>query len=601
MPFTGETNITVFFGTNYDDINVPYHTAHIATHASKTLSLTSQVLWQTTFISAVRVNVEDYQDIVGAQYVRIDDVGTSNHGAHWFSVLGYMQLSKRTALLGLMYDALLSIGIDAITGISGAMKRWTVTNDSSYRYINSTEPINQIMPYNYSYHAFDNHYTETITQYAGFPYNMNSKPNVINYVNQDGTSTGVLFPDLKPAGISETLFQSSVGNGVYYKNGLRYYNWKENGEYKDNYNLTVGLGFDIVCDSYQLPESPIITIIEANNSVLLMQTTTQNYTSSLSLNTGTYNNRKSSELGNIFTLFSPVSGDSLTINNYDIKDSSGFARIRVSVNPGPGGCFYARLIGYYGNDLTGLVKSVSWSDAPITTRAGMGAIRSGYDNAIARDRVMLNSQLQINSLNTGIDNSRRSASFDVVANTANAVGNAVALNPAGVAGNLTGTIKTSVDLENATNTFNTSYNNIIESRTQQRQELLVSGTLGLIEPGKFKQTETLITEGSAFTFVVSKSSLSDFDRQRFDRFATAYGYNVNGELLTSKEQLHNRSRFTFIMADDVKITETIYTGRDMTRIHDKSTVQQIQDRFSSGIRIWNSNPDFDYTSPNPVV
>ena len=84
MANVGSVTITIYFGTQFNDLNVPYYNKLIRDSATKTLELTGQYVWQNTWLRDIRVNVEDYQDIVGAQYAVISDEGTESQGAHWF-------------------------------------------------------------------------------------------------------------------------------------------------------------------------------------------------------------------------------------------------------------------------------------------------------------------------------------------------------------------------------------------------------------------------------------------------------------------------------------------------------------------------------------
>ena len=62
--------------------------------------------------------------------------------------------------------------------------------------------------------------------------------------------------------------------------------------------------------------------------------------------------------------------------------------------------------------------------------------------------------------------------------------------------------------------------------------------------------------------------------------------------------LWSRTRFTFIMADDVEITHLVITDT-MTRLRDPMTVENIKNRFATGLRIWFEAPNYDYTLANP--
>ena len=98
----------------------------------------------------------------------------------------------------------------------------------------------------------------------------------------------------------------------------------------------------------------------------------------------------------------------------------------------------------------------------------------------------------------------------------------------------------------------------------------------------------------AFVFVLKKTSPSENDLIRIDNFFTKYGYNVDGYKLDSITQLNCRNKFTYIQGIDIKITSLKST--DITRTNDTYTANYIKQRFLNGLRIWNSTPDFNYST-----
>ena len=135
-------------------------------------------------------------------------------------------------------------------------------------------------------------------------------------------------------------------------------------------------------------------------------------------------------------------------------------------------------------------------------------------------------------------------------------------------------------------------------RNQQVAALRTSGTLGKVAPPVFKLNNSVNVSGASYTFVVKRSDLSQNDKQRADIFFRMYGYNVDKLPLNDVSMLNTRQRFTFVQADDVEITSTV-TIDNMTRLKDPQTVDKIKERFSAGLRIWNINPDYNYTIQNP--
>lgn len=605
--FSGEVDIRIFFGTKYDDINVPYYSSQIIDQATKELSLTGQVVWQSKMLSTIDINVFDYQDIVGAQYVGITDTGTSSNGLSWYIVLGYQQISKKTTRLSIRYDPLLSIVIGNIAGVSGTIKRWTVRQDTPWRYTKSPEPINQIADYQYSYFRHDCWSTATMFNLVGFPYDMTEQPEILNYTNSDGTQTNIYYPNMNTISGNGTSFRTSIGGQKTFWDGLQYYVMWQVPSVQRNYNYAMALGMDLVSNSYALPNSTLWSLTPGTASPLgSVQGNTENIPTGMSLYETGYNNQKAAEIGTFFSLYNEVTGDCVTVGAEDLSDTT----LDLGCNPYINGCFAARFHSYMHDTagFSGYVKSSGWQPALISSTLAAGSALNRINNAIQLDSVMVNSTNAENITLTQMNNAERSYDARFLSETVNGVSRivtgALTLDVGGMVNGLLGAVtglnENSADLTNALDAGNAAMENIRNSRRQQMAALTAQGTLGQIAPPAVKFNNSTNLEANSYAFAVRKTSLSQTDRQRADRFFTAYGYNVDNEILNDPAQFRARQRFTFIMADNVEITELQGAGTNLTRIRDNDTVKEIQERFSAGLRIWFTEPNFDYSIANPA-
>lgn len=611
----GEVTYTIYYGTKFDDINVPYNVALIRSTSKKQLKVTGQYVWQTTWLSLIKVDLpNDYQDIVGAQYIEMDDTGSTSQGTHWYSVTGYAMESPQTAFVGLLYDSLLSIGLDNISGIKGTMQRWSVTDDTHFKYVNTAEPINRSEKYDYQYYravpfsgagnvvAFNN--------VVGFPYDMSVAPSVLFYNNPGGAETNVRYPKLVPLGTvlrGPTVFTTSFGTRGAFNDGLRYYDWNpvDGNTVYENYCYALGLQYDIDCIGYKLPQSNHFDLGETDSvgGHSIMQGNSSTYTSGMSLYGGTYNNNKAGDIGITFSLYNELTGDIVSVSNQELSNTN----IEISANPHWSGCFQARLSGYQTNTVgtqapltSGSVRSVGWPSLTVTSKVGMGTTLSQLNNFINQDAATTVYNNQIESANLSYRTGQTNQSASRVNAATSSLTSLITGNFGGfvngVVGGLASDAATSINMDDV---FNTTLQTLKATRQQQIAELRTQGDLINTVPPAVKLANQESIEGVGYSFMLQKTSISTYDRQRADRFLTAYGYNVNNEMLTSPDQLRNRERFTFIMADDIQIT-SLASGAENTRVRDQMTVAQIQERFRAGLRIWHVEPDFDYTVPNPV-
>lgn len=614
MPsFVGNANFSIYFGTKFDMINVPYTKELLRQEATKTLNVTGQVIWQSTWLTTVRVNVTNYQDIVGAQYLEILEDGATDYGSHFYMVLGYQQLSRKTCELTLMYDAILSIGIAHITGITGIINRWTVDNDSQYRYVMTPEPLNQGSDYTYSY-SYTNAAEPTLNAntIVGFAVDMDNEPTISVYDTVEaGYSANIYYPDLTPivAGAG-TQFRSYIPDMCLITDGMQYYRWigQDSSTVRQNYSYATGLGYDLVTQSYILPDSDLITISENAGKIAMISGGTTTFSTGLSTTDGSYRNQKAREMGIYFTLFNPVSGDSVTVQNYDIGTATGTVSLTLMCNPYINGCFLARINGYLSdNNITGIVKSAGY--APLTLSANMPAnYQSNLINQIQQiDSLINNANYQSQTLGTeqmynywtGL-----TGALDTVLGTTGSILGGAMSNPTNVGGIVsggTGLITSSINNLKNNELYNISRDYLNTQVQAQKNYLTQIGNIGQNAPPTVKYANSTLSSSMAYSFGVRKTTLSTTDRQRLDNFFTAYGYNVDHTALTSPTQLHCREKFTFIMADEVNITN-VYETADLTRLRDPMTQTQIKERFSAGLRIWTTTPNYDWsTVTNPIV
>ena len=613
----GSVSITIYFGTQFNDLNVPYYNKLIRDSATKTLELTGQYVWQNTWLRDIRVNVEDYQDIVGAQYAVISDEGAESQGVHWFVVRGYQQVSQKTAELVIEYDPLLSIQIMNFKTISGTLNRWTpdTANDGHFRWIYTDEPINQADKFVYSYfrHSCVDE-SKALNPVVGFPYDMTEPPTIALYQNQDGTRTNIYYVKM-PYSKEITNFHSTANESIDFNDGMSYYLWrpKEGDLVYESYNKAVGLGQDLTSNAYMLIASPLIVIhlgdngfIESLTGQVLSQET------GLALYDTQYENNKTNDLGIFFELYNEVSGQSVQLANYNLLNTA----LELSVDPYSSGCFYARFKGYFDDNtgFSGQIASGPFKSYSInsTTQFNVQSAYMQTNNQIqsietqySAQRIIADNQLKSDTL------SNASALGQGALNAVSGGITAALLmsNPITFIGGATTGISAATGAINSFVNYATNDTNLERMytanldasrmvRNQQVAALRTSGTLGKVAPPVFKLNNSVNVSGASYTFVVKRSDLSQNDKQRADIFFRMYGYNVDKLPLNDVSMLNARQRFTFVQADDVEITSTVTTD-NMTRLKDPQTVDKIKERFSAGLRIWNINPDYNYTKQNP--
>ena len=517
--FTGSVNVKIYFGTKYDIINVPYNTSQIRTDATKTLTKNAQVVWQTTWLTEININVDDYQDIVGAQFVEIIDTGVSNEGSHWFEVLLYQQISKKTVRIGLAYDPLLSIGISHITGISGVLSRWSVNDDTAFKYTFSDEPINQIADYSYSYYrANPITIANRFRKLAGFPYKMTVEPEVIQYSNSVQNAT-IYVPNLNNSSMTPTSFSNDMFGSVPFDDGCTYYEWSPGSTAAQNYNKALSLGYDLVSSTYLLPWSSMISVTSGTGDEGLAYTNIATTHSTLStgftLYDGSYNNRKAGELGIYFSLYNEFTGDNVTVPNYNLSGTG----VNLYCDATPNGRFYARFSSYLDDTsgASGLVTSPGYRSFTLTQAGNFNSQTNELNTAIARNVNTTTYERQSYDMERmyelQTEQLSQQATIDASSNTARAFQNLLGGLVIGtVAGNM-------IDQANVVNAYqmaqermdveyNASITQLFHDHATQNYILQVRGNLGKLNPPAVKYACTNVKRVRVFNwFTLFKISL----------------------------------------------------------------------------------------------
>lgn len=628
----GYVNFTVYYGTYYDRINIPWSPAQIVNEATMTKEFKGYYVWQTTWLSTIRVNLEtDYQDLVGAQYVQMTDVGAAFYGNHWYNVVGYQNITAQSAEIYLEYNPYLTLPFAMMEqdhwGVSGMLQRWTVNDDSTWRWVHTPEPLDLAAPMVYTYRRVDPT-GNGITPVAGFPYQMSAKPTVETYADSN-----IYYPNWKPALETPFTVKSEFGTRES-TDGLAYYKWKSGTTIYENYNIAMGLGMDVVCQGYKLPDTELIPELAGQGDGIRFQSLTGNFKSynvDLYLSDGVGNNAKTGYSNIYFTLYNEASGDSVTVNAFELSNT----RIIVGANPYITGGFWARFDTYLNDNQgdTGVVKSLPWEALTISSTVNLNASTNLLAVYAAKDILSTQYFQTKDSLNTGYTQTLRS--LDTQNQTSNrSIGSSFAQTligallggvMAGTNGDASGLVSPIGNVINATIGASTSGSNLIDEQNLARENakeswnlanrqaeemfkkqaaiLSYQGNLGQCQPPMIKYAQSGAYNANTFTFGVRKATPAQSDRDRIDNFFTAYGYNVNGYALTDIKQLRCRDRFTFVQVENFKFIpyNSKKNEEQGDRVMDEMTQAYFANMMSRGVRIWRTKPDFDYSKSNPIT
>lgn len=588
--FMGNVDFTLYFGTPYDMENIPFLTSMIERDATKTISVEGQVVWQSDFLTVLKFNIDNYNDIRGCQYVKIKDA----RRGYWYNALNHNMINNKCVQLAVYYDPILTLGVNNINSIHGDLKRWSVSDDAHYNYIHTPEPLNQTEDFDYTYATIDPLTHDGRNVLVGFPYNMSNKPNILEYENEDGELTGIYYPEMHSIGSgSATRFHAMIvpndGFESTVQDGCKYYDWRSVNASTavDNYDYAVGLGYDLVTSSFILPKSSVFSYVldsEGDGSIGDLRTTPKTFDTGLAVQNSNYHNNKANDMGIYFDLYNQMTGDSLRVDSENLK-TTGTAKVIVGGSPYCTGCFTAKFSNYFNDSVgsTGLVKSAGWQPYTLSSQSGFNVQTNLLNNTLAVNDIQVEARADVAS--------------GVARIAGGAVGflgaGAVASTATGVGAGIGAALGVGAAVASLVATTATYFDKNVKIRENKMQELRVNGTLGQNTPPAIKFAQSSIISDRSYIFGVRKTSISARDRQHADEFFTAYGYNVGQRFLNSPSMLNTRTRFTYVMADNVHIL-------GYSEYMDAVTEKIIAERFALGLRIWQVTPNYDWTINNPI-
>lgn len=616
----------IVYGTPYDFTeNYPLDSENIVNHAAIVRTCEGEYAeWGSNGLQYITLNYntppsgddpgfQSYEDCRGAQYiVMYDTTGYFQH--HFYMVLGDAEyINANCARFPVVENNLLSMGIQHIREISGDIVRYTPRIDTPWAYASSPEPLDASADLEYQYYIWKPN-IEQLQLRAGFPYNMAFKPSIQQYVNADGTISQYWMPsftsDASKLGVKTIFYSPLNDDNLYIQDGLCYQDY----DYaKEAYDACVSLGYDIQAQAYFRPYDPDLCTITTHGEYpsveIAVRGQSKIYDTGLAIRTGSYAYNKAEEVASSFTLFNPVTGDSVTVDAKDIAPSAtGTVQIKVSCDPQIDGRFYASIVGY--NDKpdqldVGVVKSAPFPRYSLSSSAGLGQQQAIIEHVVSVDQTAVSQTNQVASFEQSRDNAFLSTMIDAVNTLGNTAISAASSQGGGAGGSVAGgalSLITGVAsyLGITKPTQQTQEDNMNRTMAQQNEQLRTAGNLLNAVPPQIKYGGVNGQTGGAYNFVLCKTYRGAKDRNNLNEFFKRFGYNVVNEPLNNFAQLQAREHFTYIMADNVKVNG-VSGGTSLERLRGITMTEQIKQLFASGLRIWRDVPDYTYTqSNNPI-
>lgn len=629
--------VRFFHNTGFNSVNIP--DSKLLLNNYRYTDVDAIYVKQQYGLESIKVSatVDILSDV---DYCVIDDV--------YYYVTGTEMINDNMCLVGLLEDALTTIGLDTITIMDGQCTRRCVVEDNDFGNVipEAFTPSEPLVNRHYVLGGDDSH-SYTYDDYYVF---IASTVNLLdtellkakNLQDPDVPDSSVTYPNIQTIS-NETKIcvqaeDGSVLEGYYPSVGLYLYSRITNGEeafpagigiqlIRQNVQNVRSLGVDgCIVGCYRVPAS----MIDAEKSIIETGfvekiTSAKAYSAgfvgleeepALSYRYGNHimKNKKIYSLFNDITIYSKDSGElaSYAINNIYSEENER-PMFTYSIDPGPTGKTYLRPEYFLGEKsgkdtmLDNTISSSGWLNAPINFTNPSGSAIDAYNAMSTRaimqtqyDEFVHNNMGWRNIWTRGLYSAASQISpfeglFTSVQRTGGLSSEKIANKPAGgeysfgmLSSMLSGHEK---ERQRANNEYSIQRQNEI-MRYQIDKERIAYESSQVIAPAiKFSQApSSQMYYGPTFFAVTTR--LSDGDLERFDNYLTRFGYAVN-EVLT-KECFEGRENFNFVEAVGVKISSA-------SKYSSLSRRQRAEAQLSAGVRIWHTTPSIEKLNNNPIV
>ena len=276
---------------------------------------------------------------------------------------------------------------------------------------------------------------------------------------------------------------------------------------------------------------------------------------------GVKNNKARYAQCQTITVYSPVSGQSITKQPYEVANPSNtpasdhtVADYEISADIRPDGCpIFAWKYTNGSPQANGVAESIqggNWRKIPVAADVASGAYFQARENRLSREQ-------------TGIQTGVGVVGGVVSTAVGIATGNPIAAIGGGLA------------------LLNTAGSFIAQSRAQQEQQSLLNAQ-GTIATAELKiSTSNFLRDSGNNTFYCYFTYWKEEDIHNFDTFLTMYGYNVGNKSIT-KADFTSRPHFNYVRLNSISMKTSEYS----MYLRNIAT-----EELKLGVRIWHEVPN----------
>ena len=629
--------VRLYFNTGFNRGNVPGAASIL--DAFNHVDADAVYKFQSRGLATVRLKMT-FESVKNADYCRI-----GNEGAFSYYIIdNIIMYNDVTAELSLILDPLLTAGgLAALTVISGWTKRAHAGSDTIFSNI-LPEPWapsqNLVMRNKTTVHDVETMENSGLNyQFIVSTVDLTKMENLTAKIAEasDGTTQGtVVWPELPAVTEGTTFRMPRSTNAYFYVATLPYQvlyaivplQTDVNNVILSGVSAARSLGIEsAILDSYLIPYDDLDfsqpsgqqpgTVIQADGKCTWISGKKWNFSPGFGYNYKTTKNAKAVCLYNTYAITSLATGSSLAFAAQELYSGGDSPDFRGLVDPSPSGTVYLQPTYYEGKQTQRLEQAVAggpWFRGSLQYQGASGSaltlmsaqranvsikMAQEYDNAAYVDK---GAKMAIASIGDilGLGSAFKTGAASIPANAlpaaspsaysmASTIGNDakdVFLASVGSAANLATTL--AIDKPALFRAAEYSWN----TKDKQMGDNLFTANAAANLAAPEISFPFSVNSAAYFGngFLISQVTLSDNDLARFDDFLTRFGYAQDKKFEAS--DLTNRTNFNYILTTDANLK----AGNAP-----RSIVEQIEQMFNSGVRVWHVAPSSAAIADNPIA
>ena len=596
--------IEAFKNTSFTSSNIP-DSAQVLYSNFTPVPFPDCALLQNKYLATLRI-ATTFEQIDGVDYIVVIK---NNIEKTFYFVTSITMINENCAELGLMMDAVTTVGINNINIVSGWATRCHTSTDKLF----DNDLGEPFTPRHELVLEKSGILKPTVSEdksdldVVGATFNIEGDySKAINFISGDNYVTTPVCPNFDTDVENSSIVMSVIGGGSYENKLPETYLFESTQLVKDGLYVARALGLDngISC-SYRIPKEYLGNkTLQSNSLISKLTNLYQRINSGIPFKfNSTYKpfNNKCYVLWNSFTLMSTCSGERAEYTAKEVYENSetGNFTVNVFADLSPNGSPYFSPLMYLGenNVWQTAIKGMPWQNQPVAYDRQSGWYLQNQSKVLDWNQYVNDTNYAIKNADANIYKNAWNNTFNGVRSLISGTGNTLGSKDfidgtRGRNSGLSAGFNIADRLLGATqglgNTFAQGYTDVLARNkiTADYGLALKKDNFNYNSAQVYAPQVTFPRDESIQNFLgnfcyVTRTRLHDEDLRRLDTFFNMYGYAVDEPV--TKSMFNSRRLFNYIECNNLDIT---VTGKD-TPLYIRDLITQ---QLMNGVRIWHTKP-----------